>query len=321
MIKVSVIVPVYNVEEYIEKCINSIVNQTLQEIEVIIVNDGTTDNSQQIIDSFVEKYPNKVFSYIKENGGLSSARNYGIAKAKGEYIAFVDSDDCIDLNMYKELYEKASEGSFDLVCCNFYEVRDGKNVPCSCHLISDKKSHNEIKEAMIDFYPSAWNKLYKKELFEKTAIRFKDNIWFEDVEFIYRLLPFIQSIGVVEKNLYYYLIREGSITSTNDFRIYHYIENWNEIITFYKQNGIFEEYYDIIEYCYVRYLYATFIKTACKFNKLEFKRATKNAIMSVNENFPNYRQNQYILRRGLKYAYLKYFSKSLANLVYLKYHK
>ena len=103
-IKVSVIVPVYNVEKFIDKCLNSLVKQSLKEIEIIVVNDGTKDNSQKIIDKYVKKYPDKIKSYIKENGGQGSARNYGLKKASGEYIGYVDSDDFVEKDMYKKLY-------------------------------------------------------------------------------------------------------------------------------------------------------------------------------------------------------------------------
>ena len=105
-IKVSVIVPVYNVEKFIDKCLNSLVKQSLKEIEIIVVNDGTKDNSQKIIDKYVKKYPDKIKSYIKENGGQGSARNYGLKKATGEYIGYVDSDDFVEKDMYKKLYNK-----------------------------------------------------------------------------------------------------------------------------------------------------------------------------------------------------------------------
>ena len=102
--KLSIIVPVYGVEKYIDKCLDSLVKQSLKEIEIIVVNDGTKDNSQKIIDKYVKKYPEKIKSYIKENGGQGSARNYGLEKANGEYIGYVDSDDFIEKDMYKKLY-------------------------------------------------------------------------------------------------------------------------------------------------------------------------------------------------------------------------
>ena len=103
MKKVSIIVPVYGVEKYIDKCLDSLVKQSLKEIEVIVVNDGTKDNSQKIIDKYVKKYPDKIKSFIKENGGQGSARNYGLEKASGEYIGYVDSDDFIDSHMYEKM--------------------------------------------------------------------------------------------------------------------------------------------------------------------------------------------------------------------------
>ena len=126
--KVSVIVPVYGVEKYISKCLNSLVNQTLNDIEIIVVNDGTKDNSQKIIDEYVKKYPDKVKSFIKENGGQGSARNYGLKQATGEYIGYVDSDDYVELDMYEKLYNKAINDNLDIAICGNYNVsEDYKN--------------------------------------------------------------------------------------------------------------------------------------------------------------------------------------------------
>ena len=121
-IKVSVIVPVYNVEAYLERCLDSLVKQTLEEIEIIVVNDGTKDNSQAIIDRYAAAYPQKVISLIKENGGLSDARNYGIPYAHGEYIGFVDSDDYLNVTMYQKLYDRAAETDSDIVVCGYYGI-------------------------------------------------------------------------------------------------------------------------------------------------------------------------------------------------------
>ena len=115
MPKVSVIVPVYNVEKYIDKCLKSLVNQTLSDIEIIVVNDGSTDNSETIIKQYLEKYQNKIKYVIKQNGGLSDARNYGMKFATGEYIAFLDSDDYVDNTIYEKMYNKATEEQCDFV--------------------------------------------------------------------------------------------------------------------------------------------------------------------------------------------------------------
>ena len=129
MIKVSVIVPVYNVENYLVKCLDSLVHQTLKDIEIIVVNDGSPDNSQNIIDTYVKKYPKKIKAFSKKNGGQGSARNYGLKYAKGEYIAFVDSDDYVDLDMFFKMYNKAKEDNSDIVICGNKNISlDGKII-------------------------------------------------------------------------------------------------------------------------------------------------------------------------------------------------
>ncbi|MBS6373907.1 MAG: glycosyltransferase [Erysipelotrichaceae bacterium] len=320
MPKISIIVPVYNVEKYLKKCLDSLITQTLDDIEIIIVNDGTKDNSQQIIDFYVSEYPNKIKGYIKENGGLSSARNYGLQRAKSDYVAFVDSDDWVEPTMYEALYQKAMEHNFDLVMCDFNEIRKDKVQCRSCKLHQDIYNHEGVKQVMTNFYPSAWNKLFKKDLLVMTQTYFKEGVWFEDVEFIYRLLPYVNCIGIVNKCFYNYLIRKGSITATVDPRIFHYIQNWNGLVNFYKDRNLYTEYKDIIEYCYVRYLFATFVKAFTKADKKTYCKAIEAAIENVNNNFPEYKQNNYLNKGGLKNFYLKYFSKRKALFLYWLMH-
>ena len=182
--KISVIVPVYNVEKYIDKCLDNLVNQTLKDIEIIVVNDGSPDNSQDIINSYQKKYPRMIKSFIKPNGGLSDARNYGIKKAQGEYIAFLDSDDYIEIDAYEKMYKKAELKDFDIVVCDLnYVYEDG-----SVKRVSSKIEHDttNIKNVYINMYPCVWNKIYKKTLFEND-IEFKKGVWFEDVDFLYKI--------------------------------------------------------------------------------------------------------------------------------------
>lgn len=161
MVKVSVIVPVYNVEQHIRKCLDSLVNQTLKDIEIIVVDDGSTDSSASIIKEYEEKY-NILKYYKKENGGLSDARNYGLQYATGKYIAFLDSDDYADVNLYKKMYEKAKKDDSDLVECNFYWVYNKKNKKDIGEKYSGKKQMLEKARVV------AWNKLYRKEILDKT---------------------------------------------------------------------------------------------------------------------------------------------------------
>ena len=314
-IKVSIIVPVYNVEEYLTRCLDSLVNQSLKDIEIIVVNDGSPDNSQKIIDDYCKKYKN-VKSFIKENGGLSDARNFGIEKAQGEYIAFLDSDDYVTTDMYMEMYNKAISGDFDMVVCDLNYVYDDKIIKASCNV---KKDTNNIKDVMLNIYPAAWNKIFKRNLMDK-GIRFKKGVWFEDVEFIYRLLPYINTIGVVHKTFNQYVQREGSITNTINKKLYHYIDNWNGIVEYYKKNNLYEDYKLELEYCYVRYIYATFIKQASKYNYKDYMDAVESAISNVRKNFPKYKKNKYFYK-SLKGIYMLMFNKQIAKIIYKKYNK
>jgi len=311
MIKVSIIVPVYNVEKYLRRCLDSLVNQTLKDIEIIVVNDGSLDNSEDIILEYLKKYKNIKY-YKKENGGLSDARNYGIKYAKGEYLAFVDSDDYVDYSMYSKMYEKAILDNFSIVACNVDMVLENGEYISSVK--SGLEDNIDIKDSMIKVYPSAWNKIYKKELFNK--VLFKKGIWFEDVEFLYRLYPYIKSIGIVEDELYHYVQREGAITKTFDERLFNYISNWNGIVDYYKKNNYYKDYYKEIEYCYIRYLYATFVKQALNYkDKKMFDKAVSEAILNVKRQFPKYRKNKYFYK-SLKGIYLLIFNKYIANILY-----
>ena len=144
MPKVSVIVPVYNVENYIEKCIDSLLGQTLEDIEIIIVNDGSTDNSKDKIMPYIENFPNKIKYLEKQNGGLSSARNYGMPSATGEYIAFLDSDDYVEYDMYEKLYNKAKSEDFDVTVCNVNYIYDNYTKEVTSNLVKDIKTKMRI---------------------------------------------------------------------------------------------------------------------------------------------------------------------------------
>ena len=190
-IKVSVIVPVYNVEKFIDKCLNSLVNQTLKEIEIIVVNDGSPDNSQKIIDKYVKKYPEKVQSFIKENGGQGSARNLGIEKAKGEYISFVDSDDWLDLDALEKMYSLAKKDNSDIVICDMVD-----------HYANYTIYHNCTKyNSVFEVTPSACNKIFKKELIKN--FRFLSKLWYEDFNFTTKILFNTDKISNISEGFYH----------------------------------------------------------------------------------------------------------------------
>ena len=315
--KVSVIVPVYNVESYLDKCLTSLVKQTLQEIEIIVVNDGSKDNSEKIIKKYLKKYPKKIKYIKKNNGGLSSARNEGLKYASGEYIGFVDSDDYVSLNTFNLMYKKAKEKNFDLVVCNLNYVYETKTKMVSAGLDKDLENEDEVKKNIVFLYPAVWNKLYKKEILD--SLKFKEGIWYEDVEFNFRVYPRVKSIGYVDKPLIQYVQRESSISKTIDKRLFNYLDNFNGLIKYYQDNNLYNKYYSELEYSYVRYLYATFIKQLSYTNDQElFKEGVKEVIKNVQEHFPNYKKNIYLKKISLKNIYLKTFNKKTASLLNFK---
>ena len=307
--KVSVIVPIYNVRKYIEKCLDSLVNQTF-DIEIILVNDGSKENEEELIKPYLEKYKN--IKYIKkENGGLSSARNEGIKHATSEYIAFLDSDDYVEWDMYLKMYEKAKSSNFDMVLCDIKYVYPDKIQKVSSGINEDT---TDIKRAMLTIHPAAWNKLFKRELFENN-IYFKEGIWFEDVEFLYRILPFVKSIGVVDDALINYIQRDNSITHTTSSKIDDYLDNFKGIVDFYKKNNLYNQYKLELEYVFVRYIYATYIKQALLHDYKTYQECVLKARKLVLKYFPNYKKNIYFYK-SLKGLYLISFNNIVAKLLY-----
>ena len=217
MKKVSVIVPVYNVEKYIEKCLESIKAQSFDDFECLIINDGTKDNSVEIAKKTVDGDSRFIF-YGKENGGLSDARNFGIEKAKGEYLCFIDSDDYIDKDLLKLSYDMAKKHGSDIVCFDMYYDWENRNLE-----VSKGANFNEIttykeNRDVIFINNSANNKLYRKEFLINR--RFVKGMWYEDMAVIPVWLAKANNVSYVNKPLYYYVQREGSITLNADERIF-----------------------------------------------------------------------------------------------------
>lgn len=300
MIKVSIIVPFYNVENYIEKCLQSLVNQTLEDIEILLVNDGSKDKSEAIAKQFVEKYPNKIIYLEKENGGLSDARNYAIPYAKGEYIAFLDSDDYVETNMYEEMYCKAKKEDLDYVECDFSWEYPDKTLE------SKGKQYSNKKEMFIYTRVVAWNKLIKREIVQDNHLEFPKGYRYEDVEFFYKLLPFIHHYGILQKSFIHYVQRENSISNVQNTRTKEIINVLGHVITYYKTNNLFEEYKEEIEYTYARYiLCSSMLRMVMIRNKKERKEIIKFAWKSLNKQFPNWRKNTYLKDKGLKNLYMR----------------
>lgn len=302
MKKVSIIVPAYNVENYIEKCMYSLVNQTLEDIEIIVVNDGSTDNTKEKILNFCSEYQNKIKYLEKENGGLSSARNFGMPYATGEYIAFLDSDDYVELSMYEEMYNEAKRENFDMVECDFiWEYPNKKKFDHG--VLAQNKKELIVKNRVV-----AWNKLIKRDILEKAKIEFPMGLRYEDVEFFYKLVPYLEKVSRVNKCFIHYIQRDNSIVNTQNSRTKEIFIVLDNVLKYYKEKGLYEEYKVELEYIYTRFLLCSSLKRMIKINdKNERKLALSETWQNLNLKFPEW-QNNTILKENLslKNLYIRF---------------
>ena len=214
-IKVSLIIPVYNVEKYIRQCLESAINQTLKDIEIIVVNDGTKDNSMKIVEEYLSDERIKIVN--KENGGVSSSRNTGMREAQGKYVYFIDSDDFVDKEVLDILYKNSEKEKMDIVFSNFSYYNDRTKKEKRAKFIFPFKE--KINKGYYYLYNgeeiNVWNRLYKKEFLEKYNFKFIEGIIHEDQDFGFKTIILAEKIKYVENYGYKYRTeREGSIMSS-----------------------------------------------------------------------------------------------------------
>ena len=304
-VSVSVIVPVYNVEKYLDKCLSSLVNQTLSELEIIVVNDGTKDNSQSIIDHYVKQYPNKVVSLIKENGGLGDARNYGIPYAKGEYIGFVDSDDIVHLEMYEKMFNKAKLEDSDLVLCDleyFYETSSEKMVKEGLVQIENIDVNKTVFLSPL----FAWNKLYRKSLFIESGLKYPIGLWYEDIPVTVPFFTLAKKISYVHETLIYYRQRSTSIMgSVDNPKVKDIFDIMHLCLNYFKDHNLLETYHDELEFLFLEHL---MLNGGFRFLlSHKYKDYLAFSIDTLDLNFPHWRNNKYLFTLPRRYQiYIKY---------------
>ena len=242
---ISVIVPIYNVEKYLDKCILSIINQTYKNLEIILVNDGSNDNCGNICD-YYKKIDNRIVVNHKMNEGISSARNVGIDQAKGKLICFVDSDDYLESNYIEELKKNMNKYDSDISVCNYYYIKKKKKkIKCKVpndisFVLTDKKIYDCMHNKYEGLCVYAWNKLYKKEVFNN--LRYPKNQIYEDSYILCEILDKVNKVSYTLKPLYNHVYRNDSIINT--FKINHFnkIDALNKRIDFLYQ----KKYYDLV---------------------------------------------------------------------------
>lgn len=295
MVKVSIIVPIYNTEKYLIKCLDSLVNQTLTDIEILLINDGSTDNSQKIIDEYVKKYPNICRCFRQENSGQACARNVGINSARGDFIAFVDSDDYVDITAYEKAYDFAIKNDLDIISFDFFKEDEKQNYVSESSYYYFDGYPDDIKYVLNE--TSAWNKLIRKKVLDDNNIRFTENIIYEDLELIPRLALYTSKIGYLKDQLYHYIIRENSTMRQKKYNIK--LNCIFKVMESLKKNFIESKYKEELEYLYIEHLLH-----GATLRYLDYSEGEKDIIKIADvmkKDFPNWSKNKYFKKRSFKY--------------------
>lgn len=303
MAKISIVVPVYNSEKYLNKCIDSLINQTIKDIEIVIVNDGSTDNSQKIIDEYAQKYPSKIKKFYKENGGQASARNLGIKNATGEFIAFVDVDDYVELDTYEGIVEEMMNKNLDIVCFDFYEIVGDEKKEFNHYFFNGI----DVDKKYIVSESSPCNKVIRRSLIVDNEIYFLENRIYEDLATIPVLGKYTSKIKFLDKRLYYYVIHSNSTMRQVSYN--RKIEDIFFVVDKLYKDFAETRYVEELEYIYIEHLLH-----AASLRFLNFKEGEKNIykISSImKEKFPKWRKNKYYKKQSWKY-------KIICNLAYYK---
>lgn len=302
MPKTSIIVPVYNVKEYLKKCVDSILAQTENDFELLLIDDGSTDESGTLCDTLAET-DKRIRVIHQQNQGLGGARNTGIDAAQGDWLLLVDSDDWIEPETLEKALSTAKATSADMVVFDFRSVSmqgDTLQTFDSGLPKNTALSLTEHKDILLTS-PCAWNKLYKAKLFKDSGIRYPSRVWYEDIRTTLKLMTAANSIAAADYVGYNYLQRPGSIMNNiNLKRNTEIIEAFEDLLPYFRENGLFEEYRDELCYLTAYHEYFTASVRVLRAEKADKALARNKLLPSfksfLTESFPNYRENKYLAR-------------------------
>ena len=306
MCKVSIIVPIYNAEQYIKRCLDALANQSLDDYEVILINDGSTDGTLDILNKYNIRYPN-IFKVISiPNGGQGKARNEGIKYAKGEFLAFADSDDFMEPGMYEELYNFAVKYNYELVICPYFRMNQ------SGHILNTELNYLD-NITMINTSP--WNKLFKRDLWLKHDVQFAEALWYEDVLAVYEYVFISNSIGFYKKPLYYYIYREESSINIYNDRVNDIFKVLDLLYVYLKERGLLEIKGQEIEAVFILHAILGHL-SRCVEEKSLIKRHKyiQDSKNYIKNKFKGYYKNKYMkLEKPLKKNSLINYSRFICS--------
>ena len=293
IVKLSIIIPAYNTRDYLPACLDSVLDPALSGYEIIVVNDGSTDDSGLIAEAYERRYPALIRVVTTENGGLGAARNTGLSYAKGDYLLFLDSDDALKKGALAEMLGTL-DGSFDIGIFDLNQVNpSGQSVGII------RGSERQGAFSLADYPelrfqpPSACNKLFRRSLFAESGVRFPGRVWYEDLRTVPKLYPLAGTIQYLPRAWYRYLIRPGSITNNaNTARNLEIIGAAEEIIGYYKAAGLYEKYE--AQLCYTAF-YNAFLTASVRVCLADPDSEVLETLLQwFLSHFPQWRSNPYI---------------------------
>lgn len=302
MKKISIIVPLYNSEKFLTKCLESLVNQTYPNYEIILINDGSTDNSKKICEDYMKKHKNIVLINQK-NSGQGKARNVGIKAATGDYVTFVDSDDWVDLDMLQILYDNSDFGNCDIVVSGLYKVIGEKEYFYDNFMfLSDDNQSN-----FIISHPGPVAKLIKKDLLINNNLYFMEKVYYEDLGMIPLLGLFATSYNYIKKGLYYYFIRENSTMQQVKFspKINDIFLVMDSLEKQFKVNDSNGRFLKELEYLYIEHLlYSATLRYLC-YNNVAWDMIIKIRQI-IKKKYPKWYKNSLFRKRNIKFKIITY---------------
>ena len=302
-LKLSIVIPVYNTRDYLPACLDSVLVLGEQDYEVIVINDGSTDDSGLIAAGYAARYPELIRLITTENGGLGAARNVGIENARGDFLFFLDSDDRLAPGALPEMLAELRPER-DMILFDFLSVRpDGTAIErmpgCG------KKGALSLASypALLMEYPSACNKLCRRELFIKSGIRFPGRVWYEDLRTMPKLYLWTDRIFAVDRAWYQYVTRPGSITkSANLERNLEIIDAADDLVDYYRSMGMYDRYRDQLGYVSFYNVFLTASMRVCTADpKSPVLPALREALLT---RFPDFAKNPYVRTMPAKHKML-----------------
>ncbi|MBR3228252.1 MAG: glycosyltransferase [Erysipelotrichaceae bacterium] len=306
MSELTIIVAIYNVEDYLDRCLSSLKEQTAKDYEVFCVNDGSTDGSRDIIMKYVDS--DSRFKVLdKKNGGLSDARNYGLERCESEYVGFIDGDDFVEKDYVEKAMTRIKRDGADMLVFAYkqYYLENGTMETSALRIPDGVYSLKEKKELLAYTPNAAWNKIYRTSLFKDNGIEYPFGYRHQDLGTTAKLMLKSEKISYLNEALYNYLVdRPNNITTQIDKKLYHIIDMSKEIMDYYKKEGVYDEYIDEFEYL-IRRNFIQSLRKAVLLKDRDFVNGFIDDIFKViNDYFKNASHKYELVEEGGDDVYL-----------------